>query len=81
MVGECRNKDAEIFISLMIKMQRLLELEWQISVKQNYKECNRTAAENGSSKKFAYNGSLIEYETPQVILYDIHHQILSLWKN
>ena len=46
-IGERRNQYTEISIALMIEMHRLLELEWHLEVKQNNKECIRTAAENG----------------------------------
>ena len=36
-IGEHINQDAEISIALMIEMQWLLELEWQLAVKQNDK--------------------------------------------
>ena len=63
-ISECRNQDAEFFIALMIEMQRLLELDWQLAVKQNDKGSIRTAAENGSFHIFTYCGSLRGYETP-----------------
>ena len=46
-IGECRNQDAAISVVLMIEIQRLLELEWQLAVQQNYKERIITVAENG----------------------------------
>ena len=47
-------------------------------MKQNYKERIRTADENSLFHIFTYCGSLRKYETPKVLLHDIHHQILSL---
>ena len=76
-IGELRNQDAEISITLMIKMQRLLELEWHMEVKQNNKECIRTSVVNVSIQIFTYCGSLRGYETPKFLLYDINHQISS----
>ena len=55
-IGERRNQDAEISIELMIEMQRLLELEWKLTGKQNNKERIRTAADNGSFHIFTYWG-------------------------
>ena len=49
-----------------------------MAVKQNDKERNITAAENGSFLIFTYCGILIGYKTPKVIRHDIHHHILSL---
>ena len=57
-IGECINQDAEISIELMIEIQRLLELEWNLTVKQNKKEDIRTAAENGSFRIFPCCGIL-----------------------
>ena len=76
-IGEIRNQDAAISIALMIKMQQLLELEWQMEVKQDDKESIRTAADNGLFHIFTYCGILKGYETPKVILHDIHRHILS----
>ena len=61
----------------MIEMQRLLELEWQMAVKQNDKECIRTAADNCLFHIFTYCESLRGYETPNVLPHDLRHHILS----
>ena len=57
-IGEHRNQDTDISIVLMIEIQRLLELKWQLSVKKNDKEPIITAADNGSFHIFTYCGSL-----------------------
>ena len=61
----------------MIEMQWLLELEWQLAVKQNDKEQRRTEADNGLFQIFTYCGSSRGYENPKVLIHDIHHHILS----
>ena len=48
-----------------------------MTVKQNYKERIRTAAENDLFYIFTYFGSLRGYETPKVLLHDLRHHILS----
>ena len=58
-------------------MQRLLELEWNLAVKQNDKRHIITVADNGSFHIFTYCGILRGYETPRVLLHDLHHHILS----
>ena len=45
--GEHRNQDVSTSINLIIEMQKLFELEWQLAVKQNNKELIRTAVDNG----------------------------------
>ena len=74
-IGERRNQDAAIFIALMIEIQQLLELEWQLAVKQKTKELIRTLAKNGSFQNFTYCGILRGYKTPKVLLHDLHHHI------
>ena len=76
-IGEIKNQYVEISIYLMIEIQRLLELEWQMEVNKNDKGHIRTAAENGSFHFFNYCGILGGYETPKVPLCNLHHQILS----
>ena len=46
-IGNHRKQDATIYIVLMVEMQRLLKLEWNLEVKQNNKEHIRAVAENG----------------------------------
>ena len=58
-------------------MQWLFGLEWQLAVKQNYKEHIRTVAENGFFHMFTCCDSLRGYETPKFLLHDLHHHILS----
>ena len=72
-ISECKKQDAKFSIALMIEMQRLLELECQMAVKQNNNERIRTAAENDLYHIFTYCGILIGYETPRVILHDLHY--------
>ena len=77
-IGEIKNQYVEISIYLMIEIQRLLELQWQLEVKQKDKERIITAAENGSFHIFTYCGSFRGYKTTKVLLHDIHHHILYL---
>ena len=58
-------------------MKRLLELERQLEVKKNDKECTRTATKNGLFHIFTHAGSFRGYGTSKVLLYDIHNHILS----
>ena len=62
-IGERINQDAEVYTDLMIEMQRLLKLEWQLEVNQNEKESIRTASENGYI--FTYCVSLRVYKNPK----------------
>ena len=56
-IGEHRKQDAAISIGFLIETQRLLELDWQLSVNQNDKERIRTADKIGSIHIFTYCGS------------------------
>ena len=76
-IGERINQDAYIYIALMIEMQQLLELGWNLAVKQSNKEHIRTAAENGLFHNFTYCGSLRIYDSPKVLLRDLSHHIFS----
>ena len=76
-IGELRKDDAEISGALMIKMKRLLELVWQMEVKQNNKELIRTTDKNDSFHIFNYCGSFRGYKNPKILLHDLHRQILS----
>jgi hypothetical protein len=54
-----------------------LELEWQAALKRNDNERITKAAGNGSIHVFTYCGSLRGFETPKILLCDLHHQTLS----
>jgi hypothetical protein len=76
-IGEPRKQDAAIYIALVVELQRRLELEWQADLKRNDKERISKAADNGSFHVFTHCGSLRGFETPKLLLRDLHHQTLS----
>jgi hypothetical protein len=76
-IGERRKQDAAISITLMVEIQRRLELEWQLATGLMNKDRVRAAAEHGSFHVLTYCGSLRGFETPKVVLHDLIHQTLS----
>jgi hypothetical protein len=76
-IGERRRQDAAISISLMLEMQKKLEVRWTRAVESRDTLEMRCVAETGSFFILTYCGSLRGFETPKGVLSDLKKQTLS----
>ena len=76
-IGKQHCQDWEIFVSLMLEIQKILEAIWKSAVesRDNLEIC--CAADTGSFFILEYCGILPGFETPKIALSDLKKNTLS----